>query len=325
MWNEPPKLSVVIAASHSAEALRRCALSVIAGAPAAAFEVVVAAPPHLVEPHGLPAGVVWAVAQRGAAVARLRAVGLEAARGEVVAFTEDSCLAQPDWAQAWLEAFADPAVRAATGPVGHARNASPVDWAVFFCEYAPFLEPQRARPARRLAGNNFAARRRELLAARKAGGLDESAVWREASRQGRATVAPRAGVRHVRAFGLREAICDRLRLGRDYGRSGAPGEPRTTRWAKLLAGPAILLAQVGRLVGHLLTRPPVWEPFLESLPITLPLLAAWSVGEWLGRWEAVARLPHVRTSRDRAAQPQAQPPAPALWTQGGCSTAPDCA
>ena len=96
-----------------------------------------------IDPVLAPEGVRWLAAEPGAGVPRLRRLGLDAARAPVVAFTEDSCRLGPGWVEAWLQAFRDPLVPAATGPVAPAMGDSALDWAVFFCEYAPFLPSGR--------------------------------------------------------------------------------------------------------------------------------------------------------------------------------------
>ena len=105
-------------------------------------------------------------------VPRLRRIGLDRARGRVVVFTEDSCVLEPGWVQAWLDAFADPRLVAATGLVSHASDSA-VEWAVVFCEYAPFLmdvSPGQTRPR----ANSGAGLRARLPSAWPAGTIDVS-------------------------------------------------------------------------------------------------------------------------------------------------------
>ena len=297
-----PSLSVVVAASDSTAA----ALRAVAGLPASAEVIVAADPGKVARPATVPAGVVWLEADPGTGVPRLRRLGLDRARGGVVAFTEDSCVFGPGWAGAWLAAFADPRVGAATGPVVPSMGDDPVDWAVFFCEYAPFLPASGpTRVPGRLAGNNFAVRRSR--AGRVVGDeVHESEVYRAFAASPGAVVVADADAGHVRRYGLAEAVRDRLRFGFGYGRARASTLPPALRPLGLAVGPVVLAAQLGRLLVHVGRRRGVYEPFAASLPATLALLTAWSVGEWVG-WASALR-PASRKRHERAARPRGRGP-----------------
>ncbi len=105
--------------------------------------------------------------QHGPAAARNRA--WRAARGEIVAFTDDDCIPAPDWLDAGMSAIGDGAA-AATGQVVVPLEAEPTDY-----EYNTLgLET-----AEFVTANCFC--RREAIAA--AGGFDERfrLAWREDS------------------------------------------------------------------------------------------------------------------------------------------------
>jgi len=297
-----PRLTVVVAATASAEAVARTVASLGHEGRADDLEIlVVAAADRVPRPFPPPPGAAWITAPPGSDVPRLRRLGLDAARGEIVAFTEDSCTLAADWFGAWLATFTDPRVDAATGPVAPAMGDRPVDWAVFFCEYAPFL-PGPVASCVRLAGNNFAlrrdpARRLDPL------GVHESEAASAASH--RVCVAA-ACAGHTRRYSLRESLRDRLRFGHDYGRRRASALPGPARLASFLVGPAVLVAQAARLGRNVARRPRWFGPFLEHLPLTLGLLTAWSVGEWLGWMDAAVRplCPASDTPHETAAQPR---------------------
>jgi len=271
-----PALSVVVAATDGPDAVARTLASLEPRAAGPAEVIVVAS--GMTFPSPGPGRLILAPAGTGAP--RLRRIGLEAATGRVVAFTEDSCLVEPGWADAWASAFADRRLVAASGLVEQDAEVSAVDRAVFLCEYAPFLPPAAAGPPARLAGNNFAVLR-EVALRESPGEIHETVLLAAIRRgSGETRTIGDAVVRQARRFGLREAIGDRLRFGLEFGRlrSGWGGG----RLAGLAAGPAIFAAQVGRLSGlalrdrRLRTRP------ATTLPLTLGLLAAWSLGEWAG-------------------------------------------
>lgn len=328
-----PLLSVIVAASDSARAVARTLDALARQRGAERVEVIVAAARDRVAapPPRDPRSpcVRWVVAAPGTDVPRLRRLGLDRATAPLVVFTEDSCLFGPGWAAAWVAAFEDPCVRAATGTVEPAMGAAAIDWAVFFCEYAAFL-PRTASdpgPVTRLAGNNFAVRRGGIGAAV----LDRPAIHETevaaASSSGGLVSVRQARAGHVRRYLPREAIGDRLRFGHAYGRLRAVSWPTGVRLAGLSAGPAILWVQASRLCLTMLARRRHLGSFLATLPITLGLLAAWSVGEWLG-WLAAPRPPRppaARRGRGRAAPPEGRPPARPGSRPGHCTAAPPAA
>jgi hypothetical protein len=224
----------------------------------------------------------WLAASAGSGVPRLRRIGAEFARGRIVAFTEDSCLAGQGWVEAWLLAFADPSLVAASGVVEHTDVARMLDWAVVFCEYAPFLPPPKAGSPDRLAGNNFAVLREVALRA-SADEVREVELLAAVLREGEAVrMVEGARVRHVRRFGWCEAFGDRLRFGLEFGRLRTLGLSPIARKAGFFAVPAIFAVQAIRLSRTILNNRRYLGWFIRALPITLALLAAWSVGEWAG-------------------------------------------
>ena len=286
--SDRPFLTIVLAASHSAEAVERSLATLGPARPD--VEIIVAATVGLISSRSLHNHV---AAPIGASVPRLRRLGLDQAGGEVVVFTEDSCTFPVGWLSAWREAFADPLLAAATGPVFPAMGDRGLDWAVFFCEYAPFLMDRAPRFTGRLAGNNFAFRRsmaRQLDPTEIHEGEVPAAVTQATDSL---RLVPEAAVGHARRYGVAEAVRDRLRFGRDYGRRRASALPIVQRAAGLVIGPLVLSAQVVRLVATVVRNGRNLGEFVATLPITIALLTAWSVGEWLG-WMAAILSPGQR-------------------------------
>jgi hypothetical protein len=277
-------LSVIVAASDSGPAVARTVASLRSQVTLDRFEILVVAALDRIAPIEPSPGVRWVAAEPGSGVPRLRRLGLDRAQGPIAAFTEDSCLFDPDWVAGWMGSFEDRAIAAATGPVEPAMGDAALDWAVFFCEYAPFLRQHapRAGPPARLAGNNFAIRVTGWATLEQTE-IHEADVHRELS-QGGATIAEavEALARHVRRYTWREAVWDRLRFGLEFGRLRARRHSRIVNAGALFAGPAIFAVQLGRLAAVVATGRRHPRRFLASLPITLVLLSAWSLGESLG-------------------------------------------
>lgn len=296
-----PSISVIIAATDSARAVEDCLRSL---PPSDQVEVLVVAPRDRILPVPSAPGIRWIAVEPGCGVPRLRRLGLERASAPVVAFTEDSCRLGRGWWGSWLDAFLDPTVLAATGAVEQVEGGSLVDWAVFFCEYAPFLRlagelriagtpggdlrrssgPVGAPCDARLAGNNFAVRRDWLLdAIGEADGVHEHALPAlVAGRSGKVARVVRAVAWHARRYSAREALGDRFRFGLDFGRMRAVSEPGHRRIAAAVLGPAILLIQLARLVATMLRKRRYLIRFAATFPLTTAMLTSWSAGEWLG-------------------------------------------
>lgn len=271
---ERPRLSVVIAATESTEAVARCLESLARDKPED-VEIVVVAGRDRIKPCGF--GSIFIRASQGAEAPRLRRLGADCARGDLIAFAEDSCVYGAGWSAAWLSVFESSSVLAATGPVERARPASLVDWAVYFCEYASFF---RLVDAGRLAGNNFAVRKE--VVAENDEDIHEYEIQNHIAVAGRAAVAG-ASARFARRFRFGEALRDRFRFGREFGGLAATRSRSGPRRIWRAGSPAILAVQVGRLLRTVWASPILWKPFLRAWPVTLTLLAFWSVGESIGR------------------------------------------
>jgi hypothetical protein len=170
------------------------------------------------------------------------------------------------------------------------------DRAVWLCEYLPWLATggvTKGPTPTRLAGNNFAVRK-SWVDTLKVDEIHECEIQGWAGQK--IAVANRSAVRHVRTYTLREAFADRWRFGRDYGqRRGRRSRPMVCL-AGFVVGPAVLAAQVTRLVTTLVAKRCLGS-FAADLPLTVALLSAWSAGEWLGWSLAAIELLKTRCAR----------------------------
>lgn len=137
-----PLLSVVIPTYRRPEMLRRCLEAVLGQHPAPeAYEVIVVDDGRSDATRFQLAEITRDMArqdsccelrylcpplgQRGPAAARN--AGWRAARGEIIAFTDDDTIPAPDWLVSGLEAMAEPAIAAAWGYVMVPLRAQPTD------------------------------------------------------------------------------------------------------------------------------------------------------------------------------------------------------
>ncbi len=214
----------------------------------------------------------------------LRALGVRAAQGEIVAFLEDHAFVSPGWLQAVEQAFEGP--WDAVG--GIVRNANPgvgVSQAITWVDYGPWLGDGSGGEAQMIPGNNSAYGRRRLL--RYGEDLDRLLMtdvllqWRILADGGRLYLAPSLSVDHlaVTAFG------PAMRLQHHYHRCLAALRAEEYGWSWLrrmayaLAAPAVLGRRMARTWGQARRWDGfTWRWWLKELPIILSLQVACVLG-----------------------------------------------
>ena len=177
--SERPRVSVVVPTYRRPDLLERCLRALLdQQLEPAAYEIVVAddasepATGRLVAQLATDASVAlrYLSVTRRHGPAAARNVGWRAARAEIIAFTDDDTIPQPDWLRAGLAAFDDPGVVGVDGPVEVPLPTPPTDY---------------ERDAAGLSRGEFVTAncfyRRGAL--EQVGGFDErfSAPWREDS------------------------------------------------------------------------------------------------------------------------------------------------
>jgi Glycosyl transferase family 2 len=119
-------------------------------------------------------GVRW-LSLPGRSVFQLRLAGYRAARGEVIAITEDHVQVAADWIPRILAAHDQfPQAGAIGGAVFNKTNQKLVDWAAFFLTQGPFMAPLSNGIAERISGPANVSYKRRVL--ERLGGDDEHGV-----------------------------------------------------------------------------------------------------------------------------------------------------
>ncbi|HWP92349.1 MAG TPA: glycosyltransferase [Thermodesulfobacteriota bacterium] len=95
-------------------------------------------------------------------VAKAKAIAVRQAIAPIVAFAEDHCYPDPDWAEALIAAHQQGF--AAVGPaMGNANPNTMVSWAGMFMGFGPYFEPARARETLGLPWHNISYKRQVLM------------------------------------------------------------------------------------------------------------------------------------------------------------------
>ena len=220
---------------------------------------------------------------RKTTIPALRHVGVIRATGELVAILEDHGEVEPGWAAAMVKAHEGP--WGAVGGVVENGRAGLVNWAAFFCEYAPYMGPVVEGESADLPGNNIAYKRPHLL--RHAGELEQGRWESWINDKLRLDGVPiastnRAVVRHIKPFRLGHFLVQRFHFARSYAgmrRVDQAWPKRLVYGLGSLALPGLLLLRVTRTA---LAKRRDLGRFAMSVPLIALFYSVGAAGEMIG-------------------------------------------
>jgi hypothetical protein len=212
------------------------------------------------------------------------------ASGDVVALTEDHCIADPNWVESLMHSAQSDA-DVIGGGMDNAQRARAVDWAAYFAEYGFFApnRPDRGDGVPLLTGANVAYKRHviaDVIGWAQEGEWENVAHTRLVAQGSMLRFARTAAIYQNQTYSLKAFCIDRYQHGRDYARKRLVEDPGARRWLLLAATPLLpplLSWRVARAAAR--TR---LGAFLRALPATFVFLTAWSVGEGVGYFRGPA-------------------------------------
>ncbi|MCL6503671.1 MAG: hypothetical protein K6T86_13390 [Pirellulales bacterium] len=214
----------------------------------------------------------------------LRARGLLAARGKLVALLEDHARPAADWCRSVIAAHRQP--YAAIGGAIENGIDRPLNWAVYFCDFGRYQNPLPAGEAAFASDANVSYKREALF------GIE--AAWREsfrevvvhsalAARGEKVALSSEVVVyQHRQRLTLRAALQERYVWGRSYAATRNRLLSRWRRWVYALCSPALPVLLVGRGAATAWKRRRRLGKFLGALPYIVLLQTAWGLGEMVG-------------------------------------------
>lgn len=251
----------------------------------AALIVARAAPEEERLPAEITAGCRVVRVRDGAGIPEIRGIGLMHAWGEWVAITEDHCVADSGWLEAF-RAASDSDVQVLGGSMGNARRERPTDCGAFFAEYgfygATGGRSRRGRPPP-ITGANVAYHRSivDSVAEWARAGSWEGVIHDRLHVAGRHfRLVPAARIRQNQTYGLGPFCRERFEHGRAHA---ATRRQQLSLWQKalLFAGSPVLPVILGSRILREVS--PEERPYLlKGLPSLAAFLLAWSLGEAVG-------------------------------------------
>jgi Glycosyl transferase family 2 len=282
-----PQLSVVLATSHPWPEAEPTLRALLAADGTVDFEVLICDGSDGEDPGDVMRDDRLTVIQAGGeSVFALRARGLAAARGEIVAITEDHCIPEPDWTAELVAAHArHPDAVAISGAVANGATEGAWDWANFLMTFAEHMRPIDQTAARRapsVANGSFKRALVDLPQAPAPGWLELEAMPVLVS-GGKVVRDGGPLVTHDQSHGGRRAtLAAHFHNGRASAglRADPPGLGAARAEARRLAGLPRKL--IGELRDALEARPPLTGTAARGARLAPLVATAHAAGELTG-------------------------------------------
>jgi len=216
-------------------------------------------------------------------VPELRMIGVEQARGDIVAIIEEHCIASPDWIETIHNSFQE-SDAAIGGPILDNQYTSPKDWVVYFSEYHNYLPPWSAGERYLLNGENIAYNRQKLLKYQLSlsTGFWEVVVHPLLVLDGKFRAVPKMIVRRTGPSNYLYYLKQRCLLSRAWGGTQREKVRPIKRLAYLVLAPVIPLLLLFRITHRVWQKRLLTSRYITALPFLVPVVCVYVLGEWLG-------------------------------------------
>jgi hypothetical protein len=206
----------------------------------------------------------------GASILRMRQAGMVAARGDVVAMTEDHCRLPPGWLNRHLGAHSEhPECAAVGGPVINGCTERLTDWAIFLQNHARWFPPLPSGERRDMDRSNASYKRRVLPSAVSPDGWDEPFFDEVLIERGeRFWLDSENVIAHAQSLGVWGTFAIEFHVGRAVaGLQARNGMPRRRRLLRLVTSPLIAAVNLRTVLRVVLKRRVYPRRAMVSLPL----------------------------------------------------------
>ena len=217
-------------------------------------------------------------------IPELRAIGISHATGDIIAITEDRCIAQENWFEEIIKAH-KLGYEAVGGAIENGGIHRIVDWAVYLCEYSHMMLPIPYGEVNSIPGNN-ASYKREILDK-----VDESIkrnYWEfflheEMRKLGvKFLSVPTIVVRKKKEFGFLYFLTQRFHYSRSFAGMRRSNIPVPKRLLHALFSPLLPFLMIRRIAKQVFQKRRYRKEFLLSLPLLAVFLVSYAFGEFTG-------------------------------------------
>jgi hypothetical protein len=220
--------------------------------------------------------------------ARMLTLGINQARGEIVALTVDHCTPEKDWCARIVEAHKSPHA-AVGGPLEKGDQAdTAVNWAVHlydYCSYGYYQKPVHQGPARELSDCNVSYKRKALAAISERWTKEfwVPVINRALLASGETLwFVPELLVYQHRSIHCRRAANIAFCRGRAFASTRVGKFSLTQRMIYTVLCPLLPLKQIGKLIVNIVPKKLRLNAVLKAFPFILLFSILWSLGELIG-------------------------------------------
>jgi hypothetical protein len=217
----------------------------------------------------------------------LRARGLAVAQGDLIGLLEDHARPDPHWSARAVQAHA-PDAGAFVGVGGAIENGidRPLNWAVYFCDFAKYQNPVPGGPSPFASDANVVYKRSALEAVRPAWSesFHETVVNQGLMSAGERLTLSSAMVvlQQRRNLRLGTSLKERFVWGRSYAATRSQLLGGAQRWLHAALAPVIPGVLLTRMALGIFRKGRNRGAFLKALPLTGLLTMSWAAGELAG-------------------------------------------
>lgn len=294
-------LSVIITTYNARETVAQCLNSLRAQSIAGAFEIVLVdsstdGTAELVAEHYSEVQLICFSERKFCGGARN--AGIACASGNIIAFLDADCIADPRWAEAILAAHRENGDLLIGGIVDNGNPESYVGWGYYFGEFSSWMPGTLQGHVEEIPGCVLTLKR---AAFERYGPFiegtycsDSALHWLMAYDGHRPLLVPAIRVAHLNPSDLDHFAAHAVRHGRNFGtvRSREQEWSTAKRWLHVLTAPLLPILLFVRTLRDVARTGKHLPRFLSTAPIVLLGQIAWSLGEVQGY------LPRRRSSQN---------------------------
>lgn len=283
-----PDVSVIVVTLVGQTYLQRCLEALTRQEEAPAFEVIVPCDQSLGDVSGLQGKypkVLFLPVNGRCTYAELRTLGIQQARADILAITEDHCLPVPTWCKHIWQAHQSLPHAAIGGPVEKKIPDAPLNWAIYFADYLRYMPPMGEGPTHQLTDLNVTYKRSALepIAEVWAKEFHENAVHGALEARGQTLwMSPKVLVHQQRGMTLRHALWDRYAFGRLFASTRVQMVSLPRRLIFTASSVLIPFLLTLRVVGLMRWKRRWQGEFWRALPLIFLVNATWALGEFIG-------------------------------------------